>query len=185
MTLLSKYIRNVRLKKASPYIRGDVLDLGCGGALVKDLFRDRIESYVGVERGGTALESVQANHPDARFHSRDLDTDPLKLRRKFDSILMIALIEHLFNQKHVFQEVVGHLRPQGRIVVTTPTVLGNDIVHRLGASVGLFAKSAVDDHIVIYNRKRFHILAKELGLSLERYCTFEFGCNQLAVLKHA
>lgn len=183
--LLSKYIQNVRLRKAGPYIRGDVLDLGCGGAVVKDLFGERIASYVGVEQRGAALDAVRADHLDARFHARDLDSDPLKLRRKFDSILMIALVEHLFNQKHAFQEVVRHLKPQGRIVVTTPTVFGNDIVHRLGASIGLFAKSAVDDHIVIYNKKRFHILARELGLSLERYCKFEFGCNQLAVLKHA
>ncbi len=72
---------------------------------------------------------------------------------------------------------------QCRLLVTTPTPFGNDIVHRLGAAIGLFAKAAADDHIVIYNRQRFEILAKEFDLKLERYESFGFGCNQLAILR--
>jgi 2-polyprenyl-3-methyl-5-hydroxy-6-metoxy-1,4-benzoquinol methylase len=95
---------------------------------------------------------------------------------------MIALIEHLFNQQHVMSEVANVLKPDGVVVVTTPTPFGNDIVHRLGAKAGLFAKSAVDDHIVIYNHHRFCIMAREVGLKLKYYRTFQLFCNQLAVL---
>jgi len=58
-------------------------------------------------------------------------------------------------------------------------------LHRLGAAIGLFAKSAVDDHIVIYNRHRFTILADEVGFEVERYESFQFGCNQFVVLARA
>ena len=58
------------------------------------------------------------------------------------------------------------LKPNGRIVLTTPTVIGNDLVHRLGASVGLFSQDAQDDHIVIFNKRRFEVLANEVGLDL-------------------
>ena len=56
-------------------------------------------------------------------------------------------------------------------------------MHRAGARLGLFSKAAMDGHIVIYNRKRFAILAKEFGVEIERYKRFQFGCNQLVVLK--
>jgi 2-polyprenyl-3-methyl-5-hydroxy-6-metoxy-1,4-benzoquinol methylase len=95
---------------------------------------------------------------------------------------MIALIEHLFNQKHVMNEVAAALKPKGMVLITTPTILGNDVVHRMGAAAGFFAKSAVDGHIVIYNRRRFRILAKEVGLELKHHATFQLFCNQIAIL---
>jgi hypothetical protein len=79
-------------------------------------------------------------------------------------------------------EVVNALKPGGIVVMTTPTPFGNDIVHRLGASLGLFAKAAVDDHIVIYNHHRFSLMAIEVGLQLKSYQTFQFLCNQIVVL---
>lgn len=98
---------------------------------------------------------------------------------------MIALIEHLFNQQHVMSQVVDALNPDGVVVMTTPTPFGNDIVHRLGGRFGLFAKAAVDDHIVIYNHHRFRIMANEVGLQVKAYRTFQFLCNQIAVLEKA
>ncbi len=58
---------------------------------------------------------------------------------------MIAVIEHLFNQKFVMDEVSNVLKPGGKVVVTTPTPFGNDVVHRVGATLGLFAKTAMND----------------------------------------
>ena len=75
---------------------------------------------------------------------------------------MIAIIEHIWNQRFLFEQVLKNLKPSGKIVITTPTPFGNDFVHALGAKVGLFAKSAVDDHIMIYNKKRFKFWLKNL-----------------------
>jgi SAM-dependent methyltransferase len=182
MPLLSEHIRVVRLEKARPFILGDVLDLGCGSALVKTRFSEQIAHYVGVERDPRHVESLRKTFPDAEFHVRDLDRDRLGFGPRFDSVVMLALIEHVFNQKHLFGEVVACLKPGGRIIITTPTVIGNDVVHRIGSAFGLFARSAVDDHIAIFNKKRLHILANEFGLRLAAYSKFELACNQLAVM---
>ena len=69
------------------------------------------------------------------------------------------------------------------IAITTPTPFVNDIVHHFGVKFGLFAQSAVDDHMVIYNKVRFRNLANEFHLKIEVYKTFQFFCNQLVVLK--
>ena len=182
MPLLSKHIRDWRLEKAKPFIRGDVLDLGCGSALAKTRFAPQIRHYVGVDRDEDHVKDLAEQFPDAEFYARDLDEDSLDFGSKFDTVLMLALIEHVFNQKHLFGEVVASLKPGGRIIITTPTVFGNDTVHRIGSWLGLFAKSAVDDHIAIFNRKRLDILANEFGVHLAVYSKFELACNQLAVM---
>jgi SAM-dependent methyltransferase len=182
MPLMSEHLRNTRLAKVKPLVEGDVLDLGCGSALAKTRFGSQIRHYVGVDRDEGHVKDLAERFPDAKFYARDLDADSLDFGAKFDTVLMLALIEHVFNQKQLLGEVVKSLKTGGRIVITTPTVFGNDVVHRIGSAVGLFAKSAADDHIVIFNRKRLEILANEFGLRLAAYSKFELGCNQLAVM---
>jgi SAM-dependent methyltransferase len=160
-----------------------VLDIGCGDASLLREAGARIDRYVGVERDPAQVAELAASFPAARFVARDLDHQPLDLDERFDCVVMAALIEHLFNQEYVMRQVAAHLAPGGAVYLTTPTVLGNDLVHRLGSRVGLFARSATEDHIVIYNRQRFRILAREVGLVLERHQLFQLGCNQLAVLR--
>ena len=182
MAILSKYLQRARLKKISPFLRGDVLDLGCANARVLRDYGSRISHYCGIERSLRKVKQLKKEFPEACFHQCDLDVDRLPLDRQYDCILMLALIEHLFNQKHVMTEVKRALKPEGVVLITTPTVFGNNIVHRLGAVLGLFAKSVVDNHIVIYNRHRFICLAEEVGLELRQHQMFQLFCNQLAVL---
>ena len=184
MALMSGYIRNQRLNAVKPYIKGDVLDIACGQANVLLHFGEKINNYTGIEFSETRVKELKSKYPTAEFFAKDLDEDDLMLSNKFDVILMIALIEHIYNQKHLFAQILKNLKPSGKIVITTPTPFGNDIIHRYGANLGLFSKAAADDHIVIYNKKRFQILAKDFRLSIDAYKRFQLGCNQLVVLGH-
>jgi hypothetical protein len=85
---------------------------------------------------------------------------------------MIAVIEHIWNQKFLFEQIIEPLNPGGKIVITTPTPFGNDIIHHIEAALGVFAKAAVEDHIDIYNKQRFNNLAREFELRLESYKRF-------------
>lgn len=182
--ILTPYLRNKRRKLARQYIKGDVLDLGCGKADIYTLCKDNITHYTGVDLDGEILKGLRAQFPEADFYQYNFDEDALHFERKYDCILMIGLIEHLYNQKYVMQEVKKWLKPEGVIVITTPTPLGNDLFHRYGSKMRLFSQSAADDHVVIYNKKRFEILAKDLGFLIVRYKLFQFGGNQLVVLKN-
>ena len=186
MGLLTPYLTHVRTTRIAPYIHGSVLDLGCGShgvAAIYDQYNERMTHYCGIERSDESVQQLSKRYPAGQFFARDLDRDRLGLDKKFDCILMIALIEHLFNQQHIMSEVVDALNPDGIVVMTTPTPFGNDIVHRLGGNMGLFAKAAVDDHIVIYNHHRFRLMAGEVGLQIKSYRTFQFFCNQIAILE--
>ncbi len=185
MGLLTERVKRQRMRKVAPYIRGDLLDIGCGTGLVLDYVQDVVSRYVGIERHARRVQHNQETFPEHTFFRRDLDKDELALDGAFDTILMVAVIEHIYNQRHLFEQVLAHLKPKGRLVVTTPTPFGNDVVHRMGAAAGLFSKDAAADHIVIYNHRRFLVVAQDFGLRLEHYARFQVGCNQIAVLRRA
>ena len=185
MALLTKRLQAARYGRIQPHIRGRVLDLGCHRGLIYEQHRDAIEAYCGVDYDQEIVEENRQRFPDARFELRNLDDDDLDLGETYDTVLMVALIEHLFNQKHVFEQVKEALAPGGTVVITSPTPIGNDVVHASGSKLGLFAKDATDDHVIVFNRRRLAILADEVGLRLDEHRYFQVRCNQLALFRHA
>jgi len=185
--LLSNYLSNARSKRTMQYLKGDVLDIGCGPAKNYQLAIDHnlpVSSYTGIEYSLDQVKQLKVQYPEASFYSVDLDEENLPLHQPFDTIILLAVIEHIFNLKFLFKQLFKLLKDDGRIVLTTPTPFGNDIVHKLGTKVGLFNKEGgQDDHIVIFNRKRLEILAEEMNLKIESYRTFQFRCNQIIILK--
>jgi SAM-dependent methyltransferase len=183
--LLSKYLSQKRAKMAKPYLKGHILDIGCGPARNLEILKINnlpYDSYTGIEYDKDQVKLLKTEYPDSDFFSVDLDSESLPFDKKFDTIILLAVIEHIFNLKFLFQQLEDHLSDNGQIVLTTPTVFGNDFVHKWGASLGFFDKQGgQDDHIVIFNKKRLQVLGEEVGLKLSYYKKFQFGCNQLAV----
>lgn len=180
--IFTKLIRDIRTDLVAPYVEGDVLDLGCGQASYLEICGNKINRYYGIEMNKDRVKILKDKYPDQKFFYKNLDEDKLDFDVNFDTIILVAVIEHLFNQKHVMQEIIKNMKKDSKLIITTPTPFGNDIVHVLGGMIGLFSKEAVADHIVIYNKLRFKMLAKEFNLKIEKYKKFEFGCNQLVIM---
>jgi SAM-dependent methyltransferase len=180
--VLTQLLQSGRLDLVAPLVHGDVLDLGCGHAPLLDRCRPTIRSYTGVDRVRALIDDCALRHPESRFVCLDLEDATLDLGRAFDVVTMIAVMEHVFDQRRLFEAARRCLRPDGVIVLTTPTPWGNDVIHRLGAALGLFSPQAAADHCVIYNRRRLELMASRVGLRMADYRTFQLGCNQRAVL---
>src|SRR5581483_10064345 len=144
--LLSNTIRGRRYAMALPYISGRVLDIGCGQADLAGLIASRDE-YIGLDINPALLASGEQRFPQHRFYAADLEACPLPAelaQQRFDTITLIALLEHMAQPARVLDQLAALLRPRGRVVATTPTPLGHR-VHRLGAQLGLFYREAVED----------------------------------------
>jgi len=186
MKSLSKFLQNKRLNIIEKYIKGDVLDIGCGDGEIYKKYSEKISYYFGIEYDKDRVEKLNSDfkgNNKVLFQSNDLNIEEIKLNNKFDTILLVAVIEHILNQQKLFDFIIRHLKDDGKIVITTPTVFGNDVIHKIGAGLGVFSKVASDDHFVIYNRKRFDNISKYFNLKILVYKKFEFGCNQLVVLE--
>lgn len=180
--LLSPFLESRRMKKITRIVTGGtVLDYGCGaGNIIPALSYTR---YTGTDLDRTVLSKTKKKYADEKnvyfFTVEDFE----ELDEKYDFIILSAVIEHLEDPIKTMHELGMLLKDHGIIVITTPTPLGNNFL-KFGSRLGIFSRSAFEEHHRIFTRNDFIILAEKLNLKIIKYDTFEIGMNQLVVLSH-
>ncbi len=172
--LFSPYLARRRLAAASPWLKGRVLDFGCGGGNVAAVVSP--DRYVGVDRDAGALESARRRYPQHRFMASLPDGE------SFDTICMLAVIEHLPDPPGVLSSLQTLLLPHGRLVFTTPTPLAH-LIQSWGARVGLFSREAAEEHEHQFDLPMIRKVLFTAQYSLEKYDRFLLGLNQLVVMR--
>jgi len=173
--LLSPWLRGKRFDAARPYLHGRVLDFGCGsGAIASLVSSDR---YLGVDQDEFSLQQARLKFPRHQFQSELPRVD-----EKFDSIISLAVIEHVSDPSGLLRTLSGYLNEsdEARLIVTTPHP-SVDWVHDLGAAIGLFSKHANEEHEDLLDRRKLEAAGDQAGLKLKSYRRFLFGANQIAV----
>lgn len=169
----SPILRLARLNAARPWLKGNILDIGCGsGALAAFVDADR---YIGFDQDQESVDVAKEVWPEYRF------TTSLPADGKYDTVVALALLEHLSEPKHELEQWAKKLAPGGNIVLTTPHKAFR-LAHDFGAKVGVFSSGAADEHEEMFDRKGLHELAKSSGLSVVHYERFLAWANQLLVL---
>lgn len=171
--LLSGFLRQRRIAHAKPWLRGDVLDFGCGGGRLAEHCDP--DHYLGVDRDPAVVAAAQDRNPRHAFATEVPDG------RRFDTVVALAVIEHLPHPQRHVEAWRSLLNPGGRIVLTTPHPSYRK-VHDVGASLGIFSKEAADEHETFLDRRRMEPICEEVGLKLEACRRFLAGANQLFVL---
>jgi 2-polyprenyl-3-methyl-5-hydroxy-6-metoxy-1,4-benzoquinol methylase len=179
--ILTPYLLKRRQSAVANFMDGDVLDLGCGLGLMTKYLKPG-QHYTGVEVSSQFIQYLTNHYPLFDFHRCNLDEEDLNLDRRFDTIIMVAVIEHLKNPERLLQQIPKHLKPNGKFVLTTPTPFGNKI-HRLGAPLNLFSHEAMEEHVTIFDHARLQQAFSENSLELVYYQTFLWGGNQLGIGK--
>jgi 2-polyprenyl-3-methyl-5-hydroxy-6-metoxy-1,4-benzoquinol methylase len=160
-----------------PYIKGKTLDIGCGvGKFCEFLSK---ESYLGVDIDQESLEIARNNYPDFIFlHVADFacHTD------LYDTIVGMAVIEHVKDPISFLNKLKKHLKPAGTIVLTTPHAAFG-WTHAIGSKLGFFSKAASDEHEILFTKKTITTAASTAGLEVIKYKRFIIGVNQLIIIR--
>jgi len=165
-------LRSRRIQAALPFLKGRILDVGCGsGALARYVETKR---YVGVDIDEESLAIARAQHPDHAFLPH------LPVREKFETISALAVIEHVPRPEALLTELKSMLQPgpDARIVCTTPHP-SMDWIHWIGSRIGLFSRSANDEHHELLDRRRLAAAGEAAGLKVMDYRRFLWGANQV------
>jgi SAM-dependent methyltransferase len=172
---LSPFFQTKRIAAAMPYIRGRILDVGCGGsaALARHFATSQ---YVGYELDPAKVLSASARWPGHRIC---VDWPEGEL---FDSVVALAVIEHVPDPRAFLVRLSHVVALGGRIILTTPSPRYR-FVHEWGAAAGLFSREAADEHNEMLDRAALERICLGVGLRLVRAETFLFGANQLFVLE--
>jgi SAM-dependent methyltransferase len=110
-----------------------VLDIGCTGGLQTDqpltdspywLHRNLAELFDDVWGIDISKEKIDYLHSQGYDQTVVADAQDFNLDQQFDTVVAGELIEHLENPAKFLRAAARHLKPTGRIVVTTPYAHG-------------------------------------------------------------
>lgn len=183
---INRYTTEKRVQVALPWVKGDVLDIGCGaGYLAHSVSKG--QRYVGIDVNEERIHLLKRkymNHPDYDFWCIDVDEDTTSdlppFNSTFDTISLLAVIEHLRNPENLLNHLHRLLKDEGHLLITTPTSVG-DKIGRFISTTTLGMKDLPYPHVRIYGRASLTTIAEECGFPVLRYRGFEFGMNQLLV----
>lgn len=172
--LLSPWLRRKRIEAARPYLQGRILDYGCGIGMLSELCRPDL--YLGVDRDIESLEIARSQFPNFRF------VQDIPENETFDTIVLLAVIEHIAEPEHFFTRLRLMLTPQGQVVLTTPAPFIEQI-HFFGANLRLFSREANAEHEYLFDYLSLKRIVARAGFVIHGYKCFLFGANQLFILK--
>lgn len=170
-----------RNRKALPFVGRRLLDLGCGKAnMLRYLPHDA--SYTGVEKNPQQVEELRRRYPERRFLVADLEMGLPELREGCDTVLLLAVIEHLQNPREVVRWCHDLLTPGGKIVLSVPTRFG-EFAHRLLAALRLVNPEVAHAHLWRFDASSLKEIFEGLDGEVVDHHLFQLGCNRLFVYR--
>ena len=106
---------------AKPYIKGDLLELGCGEGRGVEILAPLAKRYQGIDKIEGIIEGLRIKYPDYDFMSGTFPPFPFK-DSEFDSVIAFQVIEHVKKDEEFLREVHRMLKPGGVALITTPNI---------------------------------------------------------------
>lgn len=104
---------------AREYIKGDVLEVGCGEGRGIDWMIDRTNSFTALDKIEEALVKLREKFPKATFIAGNIP--PFNAPSDaYDVVVSFQVIEHIQDDKAYLKEILRVLKPGGIALLTTP-----------------------------------------------------------------
>jgi ubiquinone/menaquinone biosynthesis C-methylase UbiE len=102
------------IRREATHFGGKLLDFGCGSKPYEDLF-SHSTNYIGLD--------LEVSGHSGEYKRADVFYDGTNLpfgNNTFDSVIAIEVLEHIPNVEQILVELNRVLKPQGKILITTP-----------------------------------------------------------------
>jgi SAM-dependent methyltransferase len=169
------------------YRNPDVLDIGCGfeASLLRHL-RPSIGSGVGID---SAVSEAAKSVPGLRFVEEPAERGlPAIADSSFDVVLMVSVLEHLWEPLDALRECRRLLKPLGSLVLNVPNWLGKEALELVSFKLKVGSANtaeSIDDHKTYYDKRDLWPLVVRAGFkpSQIRMRYHKFGLNLFAVAR--
>ena len=105
---------------AKDYVKGDLLELGCGEGRGIHELSPLVNSYTAVDKIGEVVDRLEKQYPDINFiHTNIPPFQDLK-DNSFDWVVSFQVIEHIREDRYFLEEIYRVLKPGGQCIITTP-----------------------------------------------------------------
>lgn len=175
-SLLDKLISYLRYKiifKNIPKDIDNLLDIGCGPTpwFLKLKNNQDIKIYA-IDR----LQDIK-KLPNIKYFSFEIKDKLFFENDFFDAITILAVLEHLENEKEILSEIFRVLKPGGFLLLTVPTKYAKPILEFLAFKLHLINENSIKEHKRYYIKEYLADLMKNIGFDIKKIFYFEFGFN--------
>lgn len=154
-----------------------ILDAGCGGgALVSILYSQcDFKNIYGFDASESGIELAKKSFPDLAdnflIHSAYESKLPSNIPQKYDLIISMEVIEHLYSPETYLQNINRWLEDSGYLVLTTPYhgYLKNMLIAFLNKSDKHYDPLSEGGHIKFFSRRKLCRLLEEKGFKPLRF----------------
>lgn len=105
---------------AEEYVKGDVLEVGCGEGRGIDLLASKASSFTAVDKIAPVIDNLKKIYPDATFLSMNLPPLTGLGDGAYDLVISFQVIEHIKDDHSFLREIHRVLKPGGMALLTTP-----------------------------------------------------------------
>lgn len=160
-----------RRKKTMPILvnihNQKVLDIGCATGYIGVVLKKQGNYVVGIDITKNNIAKAKKVLDEAYVF--DIENDNVKvLGKNYDLIIIMEVIEHLFDPEVALKRFLPLLKPHGRLLVSTPNIV--QIYNRLKMFLGIFEykeETVVNkSHIHFFTRPTFLKLISDLNLKI-------------------
>jgi len=114
-----KYILDQMNKKKLKNL--DILDLGCGGGLVSESLSRLGANVTGIDfvKNNIEVAKQHSNKKKLKINYKYANIETLKIKKKYDLIIMYEILEHLDNWEYFLLNITENLKNEGILVIST------------------------------------------------------------------
>lgn len=172
--ILSPFLQNLRIREVKKHLAGQILDIGCGNGALAHFCEPK--NYLGFDICAEVIGIAKETHPSYKF------TTKFPMGKRFNTIVLLAVIEHI-NKPFFFLNTIGNLlENNGKIIITTPHP-GFGCIHTLGSKIQIFSSEANEEHQELINLEKMAVFIENSNLRIVKYHRFMLFANQLFILE--
>lgn len=179
--ILEPLLRRMRFRQVISHIppNSTVLDIGCGrtAAFLKTI-SPRIHKGIGIDFKVDAIETDRIKTiPTMLYQELPFAED------SFDVVTMLAVLEHIEHEKYILKEIHRVLKPQGKLILTVPSVWSQPILEFLSYRLKIVDEAEIRDHKRYYKRQTlWQTLVEEVQFRNFEHHYFQLGMNNFCTV---
>jgi SAM-dependent methyltransferase len=169
--IVGRKLEAIRVRAVLPFIRGRLLDIGCGMNRLANAYGNGVG--VDVHNWGS-VDHVVENSAILPFADAS-----------FDTVTIVAALNHIPNREEVLTECRRLLKSDGRIVVTMITPKISTVWHffRLPWDADQRERGMAEGEVFGFTAKQLVGLARRRGFTLSIRKRFMLGLNSIYVFQ--
>ncbi|MGI9545591.1 MAG: class I SAM-dependent methyltransferase [Cyclobacteriaceae bacterium] len=107
---------------AQPYIKGDLLEVGCGEGRGVSLLAPLSNSYLAIDKIGNIIDKLQNQYPGVNFIQMIIPPFGDLADALYDVVVSFQVIEHIKDDRLFLKELYRVLKPGGQAIISTPNI---------------------------------------------------------------